>query len=182
MSGQKSKYFVLIKKNSNFTSKFNPFQCLSKNSNQQGPIWRKKVCCPLSLICHLLTFGPGLRESNEIVHTELFLMDFWQRMSKLALTSFCSAKPSNKKEVLLQISSLLYLIFLITLRWWWLPHPRTQGGSYVCEAVFSKIQNNNLENQNMPRFLHHWRFLSRLLLWLLLVNFQSIGPLGRCFL
>ena len=53
---------------------------------------------------------------------------------------------NQKGKFVLWISSVLYRTFLISLIWWWLPHWRTHGGSYVFEVVVTKIQYNNLEN------------------------------------
>ena len=54
-----------------------------------------------------------------------------------------------KRKLLLRFSCWLYLIYLFTSIWQWLPNWSTHEGSYVCEGVISKIQYDKLTNKTI---------------------------------
>ena len=119
-----------------------------------------------------MTYVPVLRSEQFEVPCKGFFGRFFAKDKQTGLNWFLLSQTLNqKRKLLLPISSLLFLIFLITLMWRWLPHWKTHRGSYVCEAVVAKIQYHKLENRNMCRFFQHWRILLQLQLWLLLVDY-----------
>ena len=143
---------------------------LTRVLSNKGP-FTKKIALPNIFLCRLGDLCTCCGSWAILVSVQDNFCGFSAEDEQTGSNWFLLSQAFNqKRNILLQISSLLYLICLVTSIWWWLPHWRTHWNSYVFEVVVAKCQHDNLEKRKMPMFFQHWRILPKLKLWLLLVD------------